>query len=83
MDESLKEILRHVPEDVFWRGNEQGEHVPNYNGIFGWVLRHEFGDDSVDATVLITDIERGLKVPNISTFQRSVADERRRRDNGA
>lgn len=79
--EPLAEALRHVPDEVFWR-DPRTRDAPDYNAIFAWYLRRRYDLHDPDDEVPIADLEDG-KVANISTFQKSVATERARREAGA
>ena len=76
----LAEVLRSVPDEVFWR-DSKAKDAPDYNAIFAWYLRRLYDLHGPDDAVPIADLEAG-KVANISTFQKSVATERARRQSG-
>jgi hypothetical protein len=74
MDYVLAELLSEVPNEIFF--DDKGN--PNFNAIFVEVARviyKESGDDfSIPASDFLSD-----KLPNLSSFQRAVATERKRR----
>lgn len=78
-NESLSEAIRRVPEEVFWKNVSGSGKVPDYNRIFTWYLREIYGSDLPSSTDLLDRLERG-KILNLSTFQRVVASERKRRE---
>lgn len=75
--------LGEVPDSVFWHENEKGDRVPHYNSIFTWLVRATLDVTKITAEELLRVIELEHKLPNLSTFQRSVANERKRREGGA
>lgn len=75
--ESLAQTLRRVPDEIFWRDSSSRD-APDYNAVFAWYLRRHYGLHGPDDEVPIADLEAG-KVVNVSTFQKSVATERARR----
>jgi len=74
MDDNLLELLSEVPNDVFF--NDQGD--PNYNAIFVEVARRIYRLDSTEFMIPSVDFLTH-KLPNLTTFQRSVSTERKRR----
>lgn len=76
--DTLPALLAEVPDKVFWRSKRKSDRVPNFNGVFGWYLRHLYPGRLPGSEALVHDIESG-KVVNLSTFQRAVAAEARRR----
>lgn len=74
MDYSLLELLAEVPNDVFF--DDKGD--PNYNAIFVEVVRRIYRHDSTDFMIPSVDFLTH-KLPNLTTFQRSVSTERKRR----
>ena len=74
MRNRLTELLGEIPNDVFF--DYKGD--PNFNAIFVEVARlvyQQNGDDfSIPSNAFLTD-----KLPNLSSFQRTVAKERQRR----
>ena len=77
---SLREDLQQIPDDVFWRRGAQGNWVPAFNAAFGWILRQHRAFAKGDAESIVDVIERELEIPNLSTFQRSMAQEAKRRE---
>jgi len=75
MDDNLLELLSEVPNNIFF--NDQG--VPNYNAIFVEIARQIYRQQP-DADFMIPSSDfLTRKLPNLSTFQRSVSTERKRR----
>lgn len=77
--ESLSESIRQVPEDVFWKALEGEHRVPDYNRIFVWYLRQLYEQALPPTEDFLERLERG-DILNLSTFQRVVASERKRRE---
>jgi hypothetical protein len=75
MDYSLLELLAEVPNEIFF--DDKGD--PNYNAIFVEVARRIYRErPDADFMIPSTDFLTH-KLPNLSTFQRSVSTERKRR----
>lgn len=72
----LKELLEQVPDTIFY--NHEGN--PDYNGIFVEITRNTYRKNSKQFSIDSEDFLNG-RLPNLSTFQRSVALERDRRKN--
>ncbi|MBI4864361.1 MAG: type IV toxin-antitoxin system AbiEi family antitoxin [Candidatus Riflebacteria bacterium] len=75
---TLPEVLGSVPADTFWKKGAKGRRVPDFNGVFAWYLRQLYPGGLPSGDKLVRDIASG-RVVNLSTFQRSVAAEARRR----
>lgn len=78
---SLSHQLMEIPDRIFW-AVRRGKPVPHFNRIYAEVLRRTFGladlSDEVQLHQLFT-----ADAPNLSSFQRAVANEaKRRRDSG-
>jgi hypothetical protein len=78
MEYQLTEVLGIVPDDIFF--NEKGD--PDFNSIFVEVARIIYGEGGVDFSIPVHDFVT-KKLPNLSSFQRSVAKERQRRVGGS
>ncbi len=74
MDYVLAELLSEVPDNVFY--NEMGD--PNFNAIFLEVMKKIYHERDDNFTIPSRDFISN-KLPNLSTFQRSVTNERKRR----
>jgi hypothetical protein len=71
-----KELLEQVPDTIFYKDNGK----PNYNKIFVALVQELYQKGSEQVTITTDDFLNG-KLPNLSTFQRSVSKERARRQN--
>lgn len=71
-----RELLELVPDTIFF--NDEGN--PDYNGIFVEITRNMYRQASKQFSIDSEDFLNG-RLPNLSTFQRSVAQERERRQN--
>jgi hypothetical protein len=71
----LSDLLSYVPDDIFFgpEGN------PNYNAIFVEIVRVIKRESNNDFTIHTSEFLSG-KMPNLTSFQRSVAKERERRN---
>lgn len=69
----LRDWIQDVPDTVFWRA-DAGD-TPAYNRIFAHLLRELVPGAGA---ISVASFESG-NVPNLSTFQRTVAREARRR----
>lgn len=74
MDYSLTELLSEVPNELFF--NDKGH--PDYNRIFVEVARRIYREDGDEFSIPAHDFLTG-RLPNLSTFQREVPKERKRR----
>jgi hypothetical protein len=74
MDYSLTELLNEVPDRVFF--TDKGH--PNFNAIFVEIARRIYHEETDDFTIPSHDFLTG-QLPNLTTFQRSVTQERKRR----
>jgi hypothetical protein len=74
VDYSLSDLLVDVPDDIFFtmEGN------PDYNAIFIEVAKLIKGEKTRDFTIHTSEFLSG-SLPNLTSFQRSVAKERERR----
>ncbi len=70
----LSDLLSYVPDDIFY--NSDGN--PDYNAIFVEVVRMIKKENSSDFTIHTSEFLSG-SMPNLTSFQRSVAKERERR----
>ena len=75
MDYSFPELLGAVPKEIFF--DDKGD--PNYNAIFVEIVRHIYKHDETDFMIPSADFLTG-KLPNLSSFQKSVSEERKRRE---
>lgn len=75
MDYSLRELLSEVPTEIFF--NDMGN--PDFNGIFVEVARRIYRQPDGSFAIAAEDFLNG-RLPNLTTFQRSVTAERRRRE---
>ncbi len=75
MDHNLAELLSHVPDEIFY--NDQGN--PNFNAIFVEVARAIYRETTDEFSIPAGDVLNG-KLPNLTSFQRSVTQERTRRE---
>ena len=75
MDGVLAELLAEVPDELFF--NDQGH--PAYNRIFVEVVRFIYKEDGVNFSIPAQDFLAD-KLPNLTTFQKSVSVERKRRE---
>ena len=75
MDYSLRDLLAEVPTEIFF--NDVGH--PNFNGIFVEVARRIYRQPDGVFSIASEDFLNG-RLPNLTTFQRSVTAERRRRE---
>jgi len=70
----LKDLLADVPDEIFFKNDGN----PNYNAIFVEVVRmikgEKTSDFSIHASEFLSD-----SLPNLTSFQRSVAKERAER----
>lgn len=76
--DTLPALLAEVPSKTFWKSNPKTGRVPNFNRIFGWYVRCKYKGRLPKGDRIVSDLEAG-KVVNLSTFQRVVAAEARRR----
>lgn len=74
MDYSLNELLSEVPDPIFF--DDKGD--PNFNAIFVEVARQIYRQGTDDFMIPSVDFLTH-KLPNLSTFQRSVSAERKKR----
>jgi hypothetical protein len=74
MDYSLSELLSEVPDEIFF--NDQGH--PNYNAIFVEVAKSIYREQNENFSIPIQDFLNS-RLPNLTTFQRSVANESSKR----
>ena len=70
----LSDLLSYVPDDIFY--NAEGN--PSYNAIFVEVVRMIKREKTSDFTIHTSEFLSG-KMPNLTSFQRSVAKEREKR----
>ena len=75
MDHNLTELLSEVPDDIFF--DDKG--APNYNAVFVEIVRCIYRHDTSDFMIPSSDFLAG-KLPNLSTFQRTVGNERLKRE---
>jgi hypothetical protein len=75
MDYVLTELLSEVPDEMFF--NDQGH--PAFNRIFVEVARGIYKEDTDEFLIPAHDFLTG-KLPNLSSFQRAVDNERIRRE---
>ncbi len=73
----LSQILSTIPERLFWAVG-RGQPVPHYNRIYAEVLRQTMGLEDFSDEIQLHQLFTG-KAPNLSSFQRAVAKEARRR----
>jgi hypothetical protein len=71
---SLSDLLGEVPDDIFF--NDEGH--PNFNAIFVEISKRVYGERTNDFSIPSRDFLTG-RLPNLSTFQRSVSHERKKR----
>ena len=74
MDYPLKELLEDVPDRIFF--NDKGN--PNFNAIFVEITKRIYHENTDVFSIPSQDFLNG-ELPNLTTFQRSVAQERKRR----
>jgi hypothetical protein len=74
VDYTLTELLSAAPDEIFF--NDLGD--PNFNAIFVEVARLIYREDTDDFTIPSRDFLTG-RLPNLTTFQRSVTQERKKR----
>jgi hypothetical protein len=74
MEQRLSEILTEVPNDVFF--DHKGD--PNFNAIFVEVARIVYKEKGGHFAIPAEDF-LGDRLPNLSSFQRTVTKERQRR----
>lgn len=74
MDHNLAELLSYVPDEIFF--NDQGH--PNFNAIFVEIARVIYRQPAPDFSIPAEDFLNG-RLPNLTSFQRSVTQERQRR----
>lgn len=78
----LAATLGEIPDHLFW-GVSRGKAVPHFNRIYAEVLRRRFGLLDLSDQLALHELFTG-PAPHLSSFQRAVAKEaRRRRDAGA
>jgi hypothetical protein len=75
MDYSFPELLGEVPKEIFF--GDKGD--PNYNAIFVEIARRIYKHDDTDFMIPSADFLNG-KLPNLTSFQKAVANERIRRE---
>lgn len=74
MDYSFAELLGEVPNEIFF--DDKGD--PNFNAIFVEVARRIYKQESMEFMIPAPDFLTG-KLPNLTSFQRAVATERKKR----
>ena len=75
MDYSFPELLGDIPNEIFF--DDKGD--PNYNAIFVEAARRIYKHDDTDFMIPSADFLSG-RLPNLSSFQKSVSTERKRRE---
>ncbi len=75
MDYNLAELLSYIPNEIFF--NDQGK--PNFNAIFVEVARTIYREKTDNFSIPSEDFLNG-RLPNLTSFQRSVTQERTRRE---
>ena len=74
MNYRLRDLLEEVPDDIFFQSNGR----PDFNAIFVEVARIILGEETDEFTIHSSEFLSG-NMPNLTSFQRSVPIERKRR----
>jgi len=75
MDYSFAELFEEIPNEIFF--DDKGD--PNYNAIFVEAARRIYKKTDNDFMIPAGDFLNDT-LPNLSSFQRAVSNERKRRE---